>query len=73
MVTECEVSLEVERAEIEPKALTEVRFYFIVRGKKPNPEAVTLPIELQKDGYYSGPIMLGETAAITYNVETIEP
>lgn len=72
LITGCEVSLEAERAETEPKVFTKIHFHFIVRGKKLNPEAVARAIELSKDKYCSASIMLGKTAAITHDVEIIE-
>ncbi len=72
LITGCEVSLEAERAETEPKVFTKIHFNFIVRGKKLSPEAVARAIELSKDKYCSASIMLGKTAAITHDVEIIE-
>ena len=72
LITGCEVSLEAERAETEPKVFTKIHFHFIVRGKKLNPEAVARAIELSKGKYCSASIMLGKTASITHDVEIIE-
>jgi putative redox protein len=71
-ITGCEVSLEAERADAEPKVFTRIHFHFTVRGKKLNPEAVARAIELSKDKYCSASIMLGKTAAITHDFEIIE-
>ena len=71
-ISGCEVSLEAERAESEPKVFTRIHFHFVVRGKKLSPDAVARAIELSKDKYCSASIMLGKTAAITHDVEIIE-
>ena len=71
-ITGCEVTLEAERAETEPKVFTRIHFHFIVRGKKLSLETVARAIELSKDKYCSASIMLGKTAAITHDFEIIE-
>lgn len=71
-ITGCEVSLEAERAETEPKIFTRIHFHFRVTGKKLKPEAVARAIELSKDKYCSASIMLGKTAEITHDFEIIE-
>ena len=71
-ISGCEVSLEAERAESEPKVFTRIHFHFVVRGKKLSSDAVARAIELSKDKYCSASIMLGKTAAITHDVEIIE-
>ena len=71
-ISGCEVSLEAERAESEPKVFTRIHFHFVVRGKKLSPDAVARAIELSKDKYCSASIMLGKTASITHDVEIIE-
>lgn len=71
-VTGCEVSLQAERAEIEPKVFTKIHFLFRVTGKQLKPDAVVRAIELSKDKYCSASIMLGKTAEITYDYEIVE-
>ncbi len=71
-ITGCEVSLDAERAETEPKVFTRIHFHFVLSGKKLNPEAVARAIELSKDKYCSASIMLGKTAEITHDFEIIE-
>jgi putative redox protein len=60
-VTGCEVSLQAERAEAEPRVFTRIHFHFRVSGKQLKPEAVARAIELSKDKYCSASIMLGKT------------
>ena len=71
-ITGCEVSLQAERAETDPKVFTRIHFHFRVSGKQLKPEAVARAIELSKEKYCSASIMLGKTAAITHDVEIVE-
>lgn len=71
-VTHCEVALQAERAETEPKVFTRIHFHFRVTGKALRPEIVARAIELSKDKYCSASIMLGKTAEITHDFEIIE-
>ncbi len=71
-VTGCEVALQAERAETEPKIFTKIHFHFRVTGKHLKPDAVARAIELSKDKYCSASIMLGKTAEITYDFEILE-
>ena len=71
-ITGCEVSLQADRAEIDPKIFTKIHFHFRVTGKQLKPEAVARAIELSKDKYCSATIMLGKTAEITHDFEIIE-
>lgn len=71
-ITGCEVSLEAERAESEPRVFTRIHFHFRVRGKQLKSDAVARAIELSKDKYCSASIMLGKTAAITHDFEIVE-
>ncbi len=72
VVTGCEVSLQAERAETEPKIFTKIHFHFRVTGKSLKPDVVARAIELSKDKYCSASIMLGKTAEITHDFEIIE-
>jgi putative redox protein len=71
-VTGCEVSLQAERAEAEPRVFTRIHFHFRVTGKQLKAEAVARAIELSKEKYCSASIMLGKTAAITHDFEIVE-
>ena len=71
-VTGCEVSLQAERAEAEPRVSTHIHFHFRVSGKQLKQDAVARAIELSKDKYCSASIMLGKTATITHDFEIIE-
>lgn len=71
-VTGCEVSLQAERAETEPKVFTRIHIHFKVSGRQLKPEAVARAIELSKSKYCSASIMLGKTAEITHDFEIVE-
>jgi putative redox protein len=71
-VTGCEVSLQAERADVEPRVFTRIHFHFRVTGRQLKPEAVARAIELSKDKYCSASIMLGKTAEITHDFEIVE-
>jgi len=71
-VSGCDVRLEAERADSDPKVFTRIHFHFRVSGKNLKPEAVARAIDLSKDKYCSASIMLGKTAAITHDFDIIE-
>ena len=71
-VTGCEVRLDAERAESDPKVFTRVHFHFVVRGRGLKPEAVERAIKLSAEKYCSASIMLGKTAEITYDYAIVE-
>ena len=71
-ISGCEVRLQADRAETEPRVFTRIHFHFRVSGKGLNPDAVARAIELSKDKYCSASIMLGKTAALTHDFEIVE-
>lgn len=68
----CEVTLQAERADTEPKVFTKIHFHFRVTGKNLKPEIVERAIKLSKDKYCSASIMLGETAKLSHDFEIVE-
>ena len=71
-VTGCEVSLQADRAETDPKVFTKIHFHFKVTGKNLKHEVVERAIQLSKEKYCSASIMLGKSAEITHDFEIIE-
>lgn len=71
-VVSCDVSLNAERAESDPKVFTRIHFHYRVKGNKLKPEAVARAIELSKEKYCSASIMLAQSADITADFEIIE-
>lgn len=70
-VTGCQVKLQAERAEADPKVFTRLHLHFIVSGINLPDAAVARAIEMSHDKYCSATIMLGKTAAITTSHEIV--
>ncbi len=68
----CEVSLEADRAETDPKVFTRIGFHFTVRGRSLKPNLVERAIKLSHDKYCSASAMLARTAKfeITWEIVT---
>jgi len=71
-VTGCEVKVDSERAETDPKVFTRIHMHFIVRGRGLKRNLVEHAIRLSHEKYCSASIMLGKTAAITKDFEIVE-
>ena len=71
-VTGCEVRLEADRAESDPKVFTRIHLHFTVRGKNLRANLVEHAIRLSHQKYCSASIMLGKTAHITHDHEIQE-
>ena len=71
-VTDCEVQLEAERADSEPKVFTRIHAHFIVTGKDLSEKHVKRAVELSAEKYCSASIMLGKTAEISHDFEIRE-
>ncbi|THF55640.1 OsmC family protein [Pseudothauera rhizosphaerae] len=68
----CEVHLDAERAETDPKVFTRISFTYKVSGRGLKPEAVERAVHLSAEKYCSASIMLGKTAEITHEWEIVE-
>ncbi|QJD30338.1 OsmC family protein [Methylococcus geothermalis] len=71
-VRDCEVHLEADRAENDPKVFTRIHAHFVVKGRGLREEAVKRAIDLSAEKYCSASIMLGKTAEITHDYEIAE-
>jgi putative redox protein len=71
-VTDCELELEAERADTEPKVFTKIHVHFVVRGRGLTEKAVARAVQLSAEKYCSASIMLGKTAEITHDFEIVE-
>lgn len=71
-VTGCEVRLQAERAETDPKVFTRIDMHFVVTGKNLKPEAVERAVKLSAEKYCSASIMLGKTATIGHSFDVVE-
>jgi putative redox protein len=72
-VRRCDVEIEAERAETEPKVFTRIHVHFKVGGPGLTEKAVARAVELSAEKYCSASIMLGATAEITHDFEIVEP
>jgi putative redox protein len=71
-VTGCEVKVDSERAETDPKVFTRIHMHFTVRGRGLKRNLVEHAIRLSHEKYCSASIMLGKTAEITKDFEIVE-
>lgn len=71
-VSGCEVSIQAERAETDPKVFTKINLHFQVEGSGLDPSKVERAIALSHDKYCSATAMLGKTAEITYSFEVVQ-
>ena len=68
----CDVTLQAERAETDPKVFTKINFHFVVTGKNLKPAAVERAVKLSHEKYCSASIMLAATVEMTHSVEIVE-
>ena len=71
-VTGCEVKLDADRAETDPKVFTRIHMHFVVRGRALKRNLVEHAIRLSHEKYCSATSMLGKTAEITKDFEIVE-
>ncbi len=71
-ISDCEVEIEAERAESEPKIFTRIHVHFIVSGKGLSDKHVARAVNLSAEKYCSASLMLGKTAEITHDYEIKE-
>ncbi len=65
----CEVQLEAQRADSDPKVFTSIHVHFILTGKNLSARHIERAIQLSAEKYCSASIMLGKTAQITHTFE----
>lgn len=71
-VTGCEVRLEAERAETDPKVFTRIHYRFTVRGRNLKRNVVEQAVRLSHEKYCSATAILEKTAQITRDLEIVE-
>jgi len=71
-VSGCQVKVDAERAETEPKVFTRIHMHFTVSGKSLNQGAVARAIQLSHDKYCSASAMLAKTAQMTTGFDIVE-
>lgn len=72
-VEDCEVFLEAERADEEPKVFTKIHLHFVVKGRNLKEAQVKRAIDLSAEKYCSASIMLGRAGVeVTHDYEIVE-
>ena len=71
-ITDCDVVIEAERADTDPKVFTSIKLHFIVTGTQLDPNKVDRAIKLSHDKYCSASAMLAATAKMSYDFEIRE-
>ncbi len=71
-VSFCEVELEAERADEDPKVFTRIHVYFKVGGPGLKEKAVERAVALSAEKFCSASIMLGASVDITHSFELAE-
>ena len=71
-ITDCEVQIDAQRADEDPKVFTKIHFHFVVTGKALKPSQVERAVHLSAEKYCSASIMLAKTAIVTHDFEVRE-
>lgn len=71
-ITNCEVLMEAERAETEPKVFTRIHLHFVIEGRDLKEKLVERAVSLSAEKYCSATIMLSKTADVTHDYEIVE-
>ena len=71
-VTGCQVKVQAERADTDPKVFTRIHMHFIVTGRSLAATAVERAIALSHEKFCSASIMLAKTAHITTGFEIVD-
>lgn len=71
-ITSCEVEIEAERAEKDPKIFTRIHVHFKVAGPCLTDKIVSRAVHLSAEKFCSASIMLGRVAEITHDYEVID-
>ncbi|MEW6023751.1 MAG: OsmC family protein [Pseudomonadota bacterium] len=68
----CDVTLQAERAETDPKVFIRINFHFVISGRNLKPAAVERAVKLSHEKYCSASIMMAKTAEMSYSFEIVE-
>ena len=71
-VSGCEVKVQADRAETDPKVFTRINLHFTLRGRNLADAVVARAIALSHEKYCSATIMLAKTAEITTSHEIVD-
>ena len=72
-VVDCDVTLDADRADTDPKVFTAIRIHFIVIGRGLSEKQVARAVELSADKYCSASQQLAASCEITHTHEIREP
>jgi putative redox protein len=72
-VVDCDVTLDADRANTDPKVFTAIRIHFIVIGSGLSEKQVARAVELSADKYCSASQQLAASCEITHTHEIREP
>ncbi|MFT3666601.1 OsmC family protein [Piscinibacter sp.] len=67
----CQVKLEAQRAEADPKVFTKIHMHFVVKGRELPEAAVERAIRMSHEKYCSASAMLARTAEMTTSFEIV--
>jgi putative redox protein len=67
----CQVKLQAQRAETDPKVFTAINMHFVISGRNLPEAVVERAIKLSHEKYCSASAMLGKTAEITTSFEIV--
>lgn len=71
-VRRCELEIEAERANTDPKVFTKIHIQFIIEGPDLKRKAVERAIRLSAEKYCSASIMLGHAVEISHGLTLLE-
>ncbi len=71
-ITGCQVEVDAQRADKDPKVFTHIHLHFVISGKKLDKQQVERAINLSAEKYCSASIMLKATVNITHDYEIRE-
>ena len=71
-VSGCQVKVDAQRADTEPKVFTRIHMHFTVTGKSLSEVAVARAIQLSHEKYCSASAMLAKTAQMTTGFDVVE-
>ena len=68
----CQVKMQAERADTDPKVFTHIKLHFVVSGRSLPATAVERAVALSHERYCSATIMLAKTATVSTSFEVVE-
>jgi len=71
-VSRCEVEMEAERAETDPKVFTRIHVHFIVAGPGLREQVVERAVRLSAEKFCSASIMLSASVEISHDFELVD-